>query len=65
MNSDICESLFECLPWTSKTKFMLLAHVDAALFQFEVIPLLVSADTLAFVLGIKLQLSRIHLIDTH
>lgn len=33
-------------------------------FQFEVIPLFVSAETLAFVLGIKLQLSRIQLIDT-
>lgn len=31
-------------------------RVDAALFQFEVIPLLISAETLASVLGIKLQL---------
>jgi len=34
-------------------------QVDAALFQFEIIALLVSAETLAFVLGIKLQLYRI------
>lgn len=40
-------------------------HVDALLFQFEIIPLLLSAETLAFVLGIKLQLSRIQLIKTH
>lgn len=40
-------------------------HADAPLFQFEVIPLLVSAEALAFVVGIKLQLSRIQLIDTH
>lgn len=40
-------------------------HVDAALFQFEVIPLLISAETLVFVLGIKLQLNRIQLLNTH
>lgn len=40
-------------------------HVDAALFQFEVIPLLKSAETLVFVLGIKLQLNRIQLLNTH
>lgn len=61
INVNHCMSV--CHGQLIQTSYSQHIHVDAALFQFELM-LLVSAETLAFVLRIKLQLNKIQLLDT-